>query len=261
MVGVNEDRSVLTRSATRPDTVARWGPGVDQVADVRLGAPEGPLLLVLHGGFWRPEYDRVHLRPMTEALAAAGWTVATPEYRRVPGDPDVTCGDVRTALATLPAELAAHHDGRVVVLGHSAGGHLALWAAAQASAPGLVGTLALAPVADLLGAERDHLDDGAVVDFLGGPAYGRGDLDPTTLPSAPTPVTVLHGDADRLVPLAQSEAYAGAHPAARLEVLPATGHFAVIDPLSGAWPQVLAAVADLAPPPPRATDGTGRRSP
>jgi len=258
---VNEDRSVLSRSATRPDTVVRWGPEVDQVADVRLGDADRALLLVLHGGFWRPEYDRVHLRPMTEALAAAGWTVATPEYRRVPGDPDATCADVRTALAVLPGELAGRHDGRVVVLGHSAGGHLALWAAVQAPPPGLVGTLALAPVADLLGAEHDHLDDGAVMAFLGGPAYDRGDLDPTRLPSPAMPVTVLHGDADRLVPLAQSEAYAGTHPSTRLEVLPTTGHFAVIDPLSGAWPRVLAAVADLAPPPPRATDGTGPRSP
>jgi hypothetical protein len=77
------DESVLVRASAPPDAVVPWGPGVDDVADVRLGADDRPLLLVLHGGFWRPAYDRSHLGPMTEALNAAGWTVAAPEWRRM----------------------------------------------------------------------------------------------------------------------------------------------------------------------------------
>ncbi len=243
-----EDRSVLERTATAPDSVVRWGPGNDDVADVRVGAvlgtdsAERPLLVMVHGGFWRPAYDRVHVRPMTQALAAMGWTVAAPEYRRVPGDPRATTDDVRTALRMLPSALAGAHDGRVIVLGHSAGGHLALWAAAAAPAPGLVGTVALAPVCDLAGAEREGLGSGAVESFLGAGAAARPDLDPTRLGAATGRVVLLHGTDDEIVPLRQSQAYADAHPAAVLEAVPDTGHFALIDPASWAWPRVIAAL-------------------
>jgi acetyl esterase/lipase len=240
-----EDRSVLGREAPAPDRVERWGPGVEDVADVRLGSPRRPLLIMLHGGFWRPEYDRLHLRPATEALATAGYTVAAPEYRRIPGRPEATCDDVAAALRELPALLRPHHDGRVLVLGHSAGGHLALWAAAAAPAAGLVATVALAPVADLPAAERERLDDGAVPAFLGAPASDRPDLDPTRARGPSSPVVLVHGLDDTLVPPTQSRAYADAHPTARLVEVPHTGHFALIDPLSAAWATVLRTADDL----------------
>jgi acetyl esterase/lipase len=247
---VADDGSVLGRTATAPDSVVRWGPGADDVADVRLGAGVGaggggagrPLVVMVHGGFWRPEYDRLHVRPMTQALAAAGWTVAAPEYRRVAGDPDATCDDVRAALLALPEQLRDHHDGRVIVLGHSAGGHLALWAATAAPAPGLVGTLALAPVADLVEAAREGLGAGAVEAFLGAPAARRPDLDPTRLGAASSRVVLLHGTDDEIVPLRQSRAYVAAHRDAVLDAVPDTGHFALIDPASRAWPRVIAAL-------------------
>ncbi len=270
-----EDLSVLGRTATAPDSVVRWGTGADDVADVRLGAGVGaggdgggdggtpaagrPLLVMVHGGFWRPEYDRLHVRPMTQALAAAGWTVAAPEYRRVPGDADATCDDVRAALLSLPAQLLDHHDGRVIVLGHSAGGHLALWAAAAALAPGLVGTLALAPVADLVEADREGLGAGAVEAFLGAPAATRPDLDPTRLGAAAGRLVVLHGTEDEIVPLRQSEAYAAAHRDAVLEAVPDTGHFALIDPASRAWPRVIAALDLLGGTAPAREAGQGPR--
>lgn len=190
---------MLQRGSSEPDLVLAYGPGPDEVADVRLGNEQQPLVVMLHGGFWRPEYDRRHLRPMTEAVAAAGFTVAAPEYRRIPGDPDATCEDVRVALRVLPVELRGRYDGRVVVAGHSAGGHLALWAASTAPAAGLHATLALAPVTDLVAAERDGLGDGAVAAFLGGFAAGRRDLDPIRCVSAQRPerpVHLLHGLAD-----------------------------------------------------------------
>ena len=257
-----DDDAVLSRTATEPHSVVRWGPRADEVADVRVGSGAGggaarPLLVMVHGGFWRPAYDRMHVRPMTQALAAAGWTVAAPEYRRVPGDPDATCDDVRGALHVLPAQLREHHDGRVIVLGHSAGGHLALWAATAAPAPGLVGTLALAPVADLVEADREGLGAGAVEAFLGAPVADRRDLDPTLLGAATGRVVLLHGRDDQIVPLRQSEAYAAAHRDAVLEVVPDTGHFALIDPAARAWARVMAALALLTGTAPAREAGEG----
>ena len=237
--GVEEDSSVLSRAASEPDAVVAWGPEADDVADVRLGSDVLPLVVMLHGGFWRPGYDRSHVRPRTEAIAAAGWTVAAPEYRRLPGRPDATVDDVRAAVRILPVELRGRFDGRVIVMGHSAGGHLALWAASAAPAPGLIATIALAPVADLLGADREHLGDGAVAAFLGGRASARPDLDPVRTVSSAAPVLLLHGVDDETVPLSQSHAYVVAHPHASLHELRGAGHLAVIDPLSSAWLTVL----------------------
>jgi acetyl esterase/lipase len=240
------DDDVLTREAPEPDVVVSWGPGPDDVADVQLGADDRPLVILLHGGFWRPAYDRTHLRGMSHALAAVGLTSAAVEYRRVPGRPDASCEDVRVALRVVPVELRGRHDGRVVVVGHSAGGHLALWAASAAPASGLVATVALAAVADLASADRARLGDGAVGEFLGGPASARPDLDPTRRASAATPVTLVHGLEDRVVPPTQSDAYVAAHPSAALFEIPGAGHFDLIDPTSTHWPLVARTIAAAA---------------
>jgi pimeloyl-ACP methyl ester carboxylesterase len=237
-----EDESVLERGARGIDDVVRWGNRDDDVADVRYGRSDLPLVVLIHGGFWRPAYDRVHVRATTEALAAEGFTVAAPEYRRIPGDPDATTDDVAAALAALPGLLDGRHDGRVVVLGHSAGGHLALWAASAAPAPGLVLTVSLGGVADLRLAEAQHLGDGATTAFLGGPAEARPDLDPVRLAPPATPVALVHGADDAIVPSSQARAYADVVPHSRLTVVAGTGHFAVIDPLTDAWAAVVGAV-------------------
>jgi len=237
-----EDRSVLSRPASGPDTVLRYGPDADHVLDVRFGGPEAarrPLVVLLHGGFWRPDYDRVHVRPMTEALAAAGWSTVAPEYRRVPGRPDATVADVRVSLAEIARrpELAGRSDGRLVLVGHSAGGHLALLAAAGAPER-VTGVLALAPVADLGLGEALSLDTDAVAAFLGGPAACRADLDPARSPTPSAAVRIVHGSGDGIVPLLLSESYLRRHPATVLTAVPA-GHFALIDPLADVWPTVL----------------------
>jgi acetyl esterase/lipase len=240
-----EDRSVLSRPAPPPDSVLRYGDHPDQVVDLWAGddrAAGRPLVVLVHGGFWRPEYDRTHLRPLAAGIHDAGWSVASIEYRREPGRPDVTVDDVRTALAWLPRE-AVDHDGTKLLVGHSAGGHLVLWAAASSE---LQGVVALAPVADLVLAEKLHLDEGAVADFLGGAAETRPDLDPVRLDKPDTPVTVIHGKEDTVVPIELAEAYAAAHPSSRLVVVPGAGHFELIDPLSPVWPLVAAELSRCA---------------
>ncbi|RBY90256.1 alpha/beta hydrolase [Blastococcus sp. TBT05-19] len=242
-----EDRSVLSRPASPPDVVVRYGPADEQVADVRFasGPAARPVLVLLHGGFWRPQFDRLHVRPMTEALAAAGWPTVAPEYRRVPGRPDLTVDDVRAAVRAVAdrPELAGRP---VVVGGHSAGGHLALLAAATLEPPHVpVGVLALAPAADLGLAQSLGLGDGAVTAFLGGDAAARPDLDPVRLPAPAGAVRIVHGTADDIVPVQVSESYLRRHPAAVLTRVDG-GHFAVIDPASAAWPALLAALEDLA---------------
>ncbi|MDH6115099.1 acetyl esterase/lipase [Kitasatospora sp. MAP12-15] len=240
-----EDRSVLTRPAPAPDLTLRYGPAADQVADAWPGdgrAAHRPLAVLVHGGFWRPDYDRTHARPMAGALRDAGWTVLSVEYRRCPGQPDLMTADVAAALAALPA-LLTPHNGSVVLLGHSAGGHLALWSAAAAPTPALAGVIALAPVADLALADQLRLDNGAVADFLGGPAEERPDLDPVRLDTPSVPVVIVHGSEDEVVPPKLADSYLAAHPATRLERVAGAGHFALIDPLSAAWPVLLATLA------------------
>ena len=78
--------SVLDRPAPPPDLTLRYGPRPEHVVDLRLPPAASdrpaPLIVLIHGGFWRPAYDRTHLGPMGHALAAAGYMVAVPEYRR-----------------------------------------------------------------------------------------------------------------------------------------------------------------------------------
>ncbi|ADB34500.1 conserved hypothetical protein [Kribbella flavida DSM 17836] len=235
---MTEDRSVLSREARAPDEQLRYGGHADQVIDVWHAKDYRPAVVFVHGGFWRPEYDRTHARPLGEALADEGWSVASLEYRREPGQPDLTTSDVRAALDRLPSLMDLHAG--FVLAGHSAGGQLALWAAATLNPVGLRGVVALAPVADLLLADQLRLDDGAVQDFIGSGV--RNDLDPVHLPAPIAPVSIVHGTNDQRVPLAVSESYFTAHPTARLHRLNGVGHFELIDPDAEAWHAVITAL-------------------
>ncbi|GAB3810684.1 alpha/beta hydrolase family protein [Kribbella italica] len=228
---MSEDRSVLSREAREPDEQLRYGADADHVVDVWHAKEYRPAVIFLHGGFWRPEYDRIHAGPLGEALAAEGWPVASVEYRRIPGQPDLTTNDIREALDRLPGlmDLQAGY----VLVGHSAGGQLALWAAATLNPVQLRGVVALAPVADLLLADQLWLDDGAVQAFISSGV--RNDLDPTHLPAPIAPVALIHGTRDQRVPLSLSESYVSAHPTAKLDRLDGVGHYELIDPLTDAW--------------------------
>ncbi|GAA0245220.1 alpha/beta hydrolase [Cryptosporangium japonicum] len=241
----------------RPGRLLAYGPGPDQVAEFYEAPDPSALVLFLHGGYWRARYDRSHARPLAAALADAGYAVLLAEYRRV-GQPGGgypgTLEDVATLIDTLPGALVP--DRPLILAGHSAGGHLALWAAARpslpAGAPGaapatvpIAGVVALAPVADLrVGAELG-LGDGAIEAFLGGSPASVPEryaiADPTGLPAPAVPVTIVHGEADDVVPPAVSRNYA-ADGRAALTLIPGADHFGVITPGSSDWPHVVAAV-------------------
>ena len=229
-----------------PDSTYAYDDRRDAVVDLHhpAGTPVG-LLLLIHGGFWKAEWDRTHTRPMARALAEQGWLVATPEYRRVGADGGwpTTGEDVRLAFNSLAAQVGPI-DGSTVVTGHSAGGQLALWLAATGAPVDRV--VPLAPVGDLREAISLRLGSHAALALL-----GDADPDPALIDSAdpmtlleqrPTcDVAIVHGIDDRVVPLSLSRGLVARHPWIELHEVPG-GHFEVIEPGSIAWPNVLAAL-------------------
>jgi acetyl esterase/lipase len=215
-----------------------------------------PVAVVLHGGFWRPAYGIELARPLAADLAGAGWAAVAVEYRRVgtgggwPG----TLEDVAAALDALPDLRGADRLdlSDVTVIGHSAGGHLAAWAAGRAhlppGSPGasprvrVAAAVLQAGVLDLVDADRADLGRGAVRAFLGGPAGadpGRlATADPLALLPTGARVLCVHGADDDVVPVRQSERYAAAARAAgdRVEVRVVPGdHMVVIEPGAPPW--------------------------
>jgi acetyl esterase/lipase len=252
---------------TGPARIA-YGPGPDQFLELTLpvGTGPAPVAVVLHGGFWRARHGIELARPLAADLAARGWAAVAVEYRRVGagGGWPVTLDDVAAALDALPDVARAGRDRAgedtaarldltdVTVIGHSAGGHLAAWAAGRgrlpAGAPGAAPRVAVtaavlqAGVLDLSAAVAADLGDGATVGFLGGAPQEVPDryatADPVRLLPTGVPVLCVHGEADTTVPLDQSTRFAEAAHAAgdqvEVSVVPAD-HMAVIDPAGEAW--------------------------
>ena len=244
-MSVVEDRTILTLESRAPDRELRYGDDPLQIADVWNSRPKpgGALVVLIHGGFWRPAFDRKHLAAFANAIADAGLTVASVEYRRLPGSPDLTVEDVSLACARIPGAIGTSGN-RALVIGHSAGGHLALWCATAVSEATL-SVLALAPAASLAVAQSLNLGNGAAQAFLGVDAALRPDLDPYERVSPSVPTTIVHGTADETVPISVSEHFQRKHPATRLVKLEDVGHFALIDPRTSAWSAVLSEIRQL----------------
>ncbi|MGW0837379.1 alpha/beta hydrolase family protein [Streptomyces prunicolor] len=283
---VAEEESAFSHPAVDPDSTAAYGDHPDQVIDFyaprgeRLPGEAPPLVVVLHGGAWRAPYDRRHITPFADFLARRGFAVANVEYRRgaslpaqggtspVAGRWPDTFDDVAAALDALPAlvreALPQADPRRTVITGHSAGGHLALWAAARhvlpkdapwrtAAPAALRGVIALAPIADFTVAEKLAVCDGAAAQLLGGEAKFAERLpyaDPTLLLPTGIATTLVQGRADLVVPQAVAESYADA--AAKsgevvgLTLLEDVGHFPLIDPAADACAVVAEEIAQLA---------------
>ena len=195
--------------------------------------------MVIHGGFWKAAYDLSLGRPLATALVEQGWAAWNLEYRRVGngGGRPQTFDDIAAGidkLADLSLDLTT-----VVTLGHSAGGHLAVWAAGREAAVRVTAAISQAGVLDLVGASELGLGDGAVRALLGHPATTADRAyDPLQQVPLDVPVFCVHGTDDAIVPPVQSETYVGAAvgAGAEAELVEVDGdHFVVIDPASQAW--------------------------
>jgi len=234
----------------------RYGDDVSQLVELVVPPDAGgpvPVAVVIHGGFWRDAYDMSLGRPLSATMPAIGWAALTIEYRRVGngGGYPATLDDVGAAIDLLAtagldaaAEAGAQLDlDRVITIGHSAGGHLAVWAATRTDpAVPIAGAVAQAGVLDLRQAAADQLGAGATQAFLGG--------EPNAVPQAyeeaspiehlplGIPVLCVHGTADDIVPIGQSRSFVERAVAAgdEAELAEVQGdHFVVIDPASAAW--------------------------
>ena len=249
----------LVNRAVRPFETLSYGTGEDQVGDLRLpnGSGPRPVAVLIHGGFWRDHWTRDTVESIAIDLTDRGWATWNLEYQRVGngGGWPATLEDVATGIEHLEP-IAAQYSldlSRVVAVGHSAGGQLALWAAVRPHLldaipdPGnrvpLRGVVALAAVSDLAAGHAAAIGDNAVFNFvrrapdIGPGRYGASS--PAELLPLGVPQIVVHGTADDAVPVTMSRDYVAAAKAAGDEVhyheLADVGHMELIDPGHAAW--------------------------
>lgn len=266
-------REAMALPSQLADHRISYGPGAEQFGDLRLPAGAGPhpVVVLVHGGCWLAQYGLDYMGAMADALAETGIASWSIEFRRVgspgggwPGtmlDVGAATDHLRVLARSHPLDLS-----RVVLSGHSAGGHLVLWAAARHRQPTgsplradnplpVRGVVALAPLADLaasVSAERP-LCNGSAAQLLGG-APGEvpkryAQASPSELLPLGMPMVIVNGAEDRVVPPAHVAAFAEAARAAgdqvRLEIVPASGHFEPVAPGTAAFGIVLGAIRGL----------------
>ena len=243
-----------SRQTPPPAPAVAYGEHPDQVANLHLPAGEGsfPVVVLLHGGFWRTGWDRTLMTPLARDLAGRGIAAWNVEFRRVgqegggwPG----TLLDVAAAVDHL-ANVGAIDATRVIACGHSAGGHLALWLAGRHRLPGeapganpavqLRAVIAQAAVADLAGGWNDGFGRDQIAGFLGGQPADVPDryriAEPIGVLPLGIPQVLVHGRRDDVVPLSQSRAYAqAAGSESELLEFEDADHFDVIEPKHAAW--------------------------
>ncbi len=235
-----------------------YGDDPSQFGDLYLpeGTPRG-VVVVIHGGFWKAEFDYTLGEPLATSLAAEGWAAWNLEYRRVGngGGAPATFDDVAAGIDKL-ADLGVDTS-TVVTLGHSAGGHLAAWAAGRQRYDWRGGipvthVISQAGVLDLRASEEKGLGGGAAAALLGHePTDADERYDPQQQLPLDVPVWCVHAGDDAIVPIAQSEAYVAAatEAGATAELVKVEGdHFVVIDATSEAWASTLEILDDIVAP-------------
>lgn len=236
-------------------------------ADLWLPAGDGavPVVVLVHGGFWRQQYELDLMDGLAASLVDAGYAAWNIEYRRVGGGggfPE-TFDDVAAAVDHLAVLDRDRLDlERVAVAGHSAGGHLAAWVASRhvlpAGVPGadpLVRPIVAFPqagVLDLVACAEDGVGGRACPDLLGAGPDEVPEIytvaSPLALVPIGVPVIAVHGSRDDVVPPAQSERYvrtaAAAGDPAELVIVAGADHFDVIDPGHESWQAILDRLPD-----------------
>jgi acetyl esterase/lipase len=248
---------------TRAPQRYEYGPDASQFGELyRPDDASAGTVVIIHGGFWQAAYDLSLGRPLAADLLARGYTVWNLEYRRVGngGGWPATLTDIAAGIDTLVGlEVDTQ---RVVAVGHSAGGHLAVWAAGRdrlpVGVPGsrpavrLRGVVAQAGVLGLARCAHEGTGDGAATDLMGGlpeelPHEYRL-ADPMAVVPVDAQVLCVHSRADDRVPFAHSVDYVAAATAVggRAELYETFGdHFTLIDPRSPDWAVVVAALPEL----------------
>jgi acetyl esterase/lipase len=241
-------QDILTLAPPKANARIPYGKEAPQFGDLYLpqGSPPHPAVVFIHGGYWRNAFNLDHVGHLCAALARAGAAVWSLEYRRL-GDPGgnwagLSDDIVRGAQHLVVLQARYNLDlNRTIASGHSAGGQLALWLAAQRVID-LRGVVPLAAVSDLRRAWALQLDGGVVGELLGGSPdkvpqrYAA--ASPIELLPISAPQRMLHGTADNVVPFDMSQRFAKSSGNAKLISLPGAGHFDLIDPRSRVWPTV-----------------------
>jgi acetyl esterase/lipase len=267
--GVRWALRLLLQRQMWPYQTISYGPERDHVGDLRLPTTSSsslPVVVLLHGGFWRERWERDTIEPLAIDLARRGYATWNLEYRRVGpfgGGWPATGVDVAAGIDHL-ALLAESHSldlARLVIAGHSAGGHLALWAAKRRGIageptvrPSLI--VSLAGVADLVESSLRGLGDtgNGTAAFIGGSPEALPEAYAAASPLAALPLEVpqlvVQGRLDNIPDLVDlSRCYARAAREAGDDVtfleLDDAGHFDVIDPASSAWPPIVAEIGRL----------------
>jgi acetyl esterase/lipase len=254
--------SILSLSPPPADARVAYGADENQFLDLRLPKVKRsfPLVINIHGGYWRAKYNLDHAGHLCAALTAKGLATANLEYRRV-GNPGGTWpntfADIRSAYQFLmqSARQRGFDPQNVLLTGHSAGAQLALCLAAHEH--NVTRVVSLAGVVDLQRAYRLHLSNDAVIEFLRGtpsevPDHYR-EADPLELSIPRARQWLIHGSADDVVPPDFSRDYVAAKQKRigkekedmHLLEIPGADHFDLIDPRSKAWPQVERTVLEL----------------
>jgi acetyl esterase/lipase len=249
----NSEEILFDSPPPAADARLAYGPEPKQFGDLRLPGVDRlwPLAVVVHGGSWKATYNLIHTGHMCVALGKAGIATWNVEYRSR-GDVDGTwpgAGVDVSAATRFVAELVDRYPldrERVALVGHSAGGQLALWAAKHARIP----VVALGAVSDLRESAERVGPDGAAARFIGGMPDEFPDLFAEASPREQLPLGVrqilVHGTRDPEVPYAMSERYVEAAGAeAELVPLEGAGHFEPIDPQAREWPRIVDVVRSL----------------
>ena len=243
--GVSFDDVLALPERQANGSVSYGSDELQTLAHYPAAGESGAEILLIHGGCWSNAYGRDHLSPLAWALSEAGYSTWLPEYRRVGDAGGGWPGSLEDVAAAL-ARVADQTDGPLLLMGHSAGGHLALLASQEVN-PSVAGVLALAPITDLgsYGAQEGSCQ-AMVSEFLGGSLeeypliYREASVIPDRVSVA---IMLLLGTEDPIVGVDQ---LAGFRPE-QMQLLAGAGHFDLIHPGTAAFPILLETLKTLLP--------------